>query len=113
MSPSSSINACLSGFHPQPLGLVFGYAHGRPFNAFRSLLGIAGDVTAPTYAELYSGAWQHLHVGGVGRNRIGKDQWKRAHDFIDDPNLNGGGRSHSGLTREPYHASWCFGVGRT
>jgi transposase-like protein len=25
-----------------------------PFNAFRSLLGIAGDVTAPTYAELYS-----------------------------------------------------------
>lgn len=25
-----------------------------PFNAFRSLLGIAGDVTAPTYTELYS-----------------------------------------------------------
>ena len=25
-----------------------------PFNAFRSLLGIAGDVSAPTYAELYS-----------------------------------------------------------
>ena len=23
-----------------------------PFNAFRSLLGIVGDVTAPTYAEL-------------------------------------------------------------
>jgi tripartite-type tricarboxylate transporter receptor subunit TctC len=42
------VHACLSGFHPQPLGLVFGYAHGRPFNAFRSLLGIAGDVTAPT-----------------------------------------------------------------
>ena len=30
-----------------------------PFNAFRSLLGIAGDVIAPTYAELYSGDWQH------------------------------------------------------
>ena len=30
-----------------------------PFNAFRSLLGIAGDVTAPTYDELYSGAWKH------------------------------------------------------
>lgn len=30
-----------------------------PFNAFRSLLGIAGDVTAPTYAELYSGIWDH------------------------------------------------------
>ncbi len=25
-----------------------------PFNAFRSLLGIAGRVTAPTYAELYA-----------------------------------------------------------
>lgn len=25
-----------------------------PFNAFRSLLGIAGDVTTPTYAELYT-----------------------------------------------------------
>jgi hypothetical protein len=25
-----------------------------PSNAFRSLLGIAGDVTAPTYAELYA-----------------------------------------------------------
>lgn len=25
-----------------------------PFNAFRSLLGIAGDVTAPTYAEIYA-----------------------------------------------------------
>src|SRR5271165_817010 len=30
-----------------------------PFNAFRSLLGIAGDAAAPTYAELYSGQWQH------------------------------------------------------
>ena len=30
-----------------------------PFNAFRSLLGIAGDISAPTYAELYSGIWVH------------------------------------------------------
>jgi hypothetical protein len=30
-----------------------------PFNAFRSLLGIAGDARAPTYAELYSGDWTH------------------------------------------------------
>jgi hypothetical protein len=30
-----------------------------PFNAFRSLLGIAGDVKTPTYAELYSGHWTH------------------------------------------------------
>jgi len=27
---------------------------GRLFNAFRSLPGIAGGVTAPTYAELYA-----------------------------------------------------------
>jgi len=30
-----------------------------PFNAFRSLLGIAGNVAAPTYAGLYSGEWSH------------------------------------------------------
>ncbi len=30
-----------------------------PFNAFRPLLGIAGDVVAPTYAEPYSGDWAH------------------------------------------------------
>ena len=37
-----------------------------PFNAFRSLLGIAGGVTAPTYAELYSGAWKHPTSWGCG-----------------------------------------------
>jgi transposase-like protein len=37
-----------------------------PFNAFRSLLGIAGDATAPTYAELYSGEWQHARCSGCG-----------------------------------------------
>ena len=30
-----------------------------PFNAFRSLLGIAGEVKAPTSAELYSGDREH------------------------------------------------------
>ena len=45
-----------------------------PFNAFRSLLGIAGDVTAPTYAELYSGAWQHPTCWGVGNNRTARCQ---------------------------------------
>jgi transposase-like protein len=30
-----------------------------PFSAFRSLLGIAGDASAPTYDDLYSGKWQH------------------------------------------------------
>jgi hypothetical protein len=28
-----------------------------PFNAFRSLLGMAGGMQAPTFAELYSGNW--------------------------------------------------------
>jgi transposase-like protein/predicted RNA-binding Zn-ribbon protein involved in translation (DUF1610 family) len=31
----------------------------HPFNAFRSLLGIAGDASAPTYDALYSGKWHH------------------------------------------------------
>ena len=30
-----------------------------PFNAFRSLLGIATEVGSPTYGELYSGSWKH------------------------------------------------------
>lgn len=30
-----------------------------PFNAFRSLLGIAGEVAAPTFDALYSGEWEH------------------------------------------------------
>jgi hypothetical protein len=34
-----------------PLSVWFWAAY---LNAFRSLLGIAGDVTAPTYAELYA-----------------------------------------------------------
>ena len=38
-----------------------------PFNAFRSLLGIAGDKTAPTYAELYSGDWKHPTFSRYGR----------------------------------------------
>ena len=35
-----------------------------PFNAFRSLLGIAGGANAPTYAELYSGEWSHPTFSG-------------------------------------------------
>lgn len=37
-----------------------------PFNAFRSLLGIAGNATAPTYAGLYSGEWKHPTCSGCG-----------------------------------------------
>jgi hypothetical protein len=38
-----------------------------PFNAFRSLLGIAGRAEAPTYADLYSGTWKHPTSGGCLR----------------------------------------------
>jgi transposase-like protein len=37
-----------------------------PFNAFRSLLGIAGSVSAPTYSDLYSGNWRHTSPSGYG-----------------------------------------------
>ena len=57
-----------------PLGLAylneFTFRFNRrfyPFNAFRSLLGIAGDTSAPTYAELYSGEWRHPTCSGHGR----------------------------------------------
>ena len=38
-----------------------------PFNAFRSLLGIASSTNAPTYDDLYSGNWQHTKCSGYGR----------------------------------------------
>ena len=40
-----------------------------PFNACRPLLGIAGDTSAPTYAELYASwtEWRHPTCSGHGR----------------------------------------------
>jgi hypothetical protein len=38
-----------------------------PFNTFLALLGIAGGAEAPTYADLYSGAWEHPTSGDAGR----------------------------------------------
>jgi transposase-like protein len=38
-----------------------------PFNAFRSLLGIAGGAESPTFAELYSGDWVHPTFSGCLR----------------------------------------------
>jgi len=35
-----------------------------PFNAFRSLLGIATEVAAPTFDALYSGEWHHPKCSG-------------------------------------------------
>ena len=67
-----------------PIGILHGVSHQHlqaylneftirfnrrfyPFNAFRSLLGIAGDTSDPTYAELYSGEWRHPTCSGHGR----------------------------------------------
>lgn len=41
-----------------------GFTCRYPFNAFRSLLGIAGGAAAPPYAELYSGDWTHPTCSG-------------------------------------------------
>jgi len=38
-----------------------------PFNAFRSLLGLASGAESPTYAELYSGDWVHPTFSGCLR----------------------------------------------
>lgn len=35
-----------------------------PFNGFRSLLGLGAVAEAPTYDELYSGAWEHPVAAG-------------------------------------------------
>jgi hypothetical protein len=53
---------------PQRIHLPLQHFNRRfyPFNAFRSLLGIAGGITAPTYAELYFGAWKHPTSWGCG-----------------------------------------------
>jgi hypothetical protein len=37
-----------------------------PFNAFRSLLGIGGEVAAPTYRELYDHEWTHPTASSHG-----------------------------------------------
>lgn len=34
----------------------------NPLNSFRSLMGIAGGATAPTYKALYSGLWEHPRI---------------------------------------------------
>ncbi|TGQ69540.1 IS1595 family transposase [Mesorhizobium sp. M00.F.Ca.ET.186.01.1.1] len=66
------LRGCHHGVSPQHLQAYlneFTFRFNRrfyPFNAFRSLLGIGGEVSAPTYAELYSGMWQHPTASGHG-----------------------------------------------
>ena len=54
---SRGIHHGVSPQHPQAYFNEFTFRFNRrfyPFNAFRALLGITADVTAPTYAELYA-----------------------------------------------------------
>lgn len=70
----SNLKTWLNGTHhgvsPQHLQAYlneFAFRFNRrhyPFNAFRSLLGLAGGAEAPTYASLYSGDWQHPSFAG-------------------------------------------------
>ncbi len=59
------LRGCHHGVSPQHLQAYlneFAFRFNRrfyPFNAFRSLLGIGGQVPAPTYEGLYSGGWKH------------------------------------------------------
>ena len=68
----SWLRGCHHGVSPQHLQAYlneFTFRFNRrfyPFNAFRSLLGIGGEVSAPTYAALYSGEWEHPTVSGHG-----------------------------------------------
>ena len=57
----------LSAKHLQAYLNEFAFRFNRrfyPYNAFRSLLGIAGEVDAPTFAALYSGEWRHPICSG-------------------------------------------------
>jgi hypothetical protein len=71
MSKLLQVLAIVVGKHLQAYLNKFTFRFNRrfhPFNAFRSLLGIAGGVDAPTYADLYSGAWTHpTSRGCLGR----------------------------------------------
>lgn len=68
----SNLKAWLGGIHhgvgPQHLQAYlneFVFRFNRwfyPFNAFRSLLGIGAGAESPTYAELYSGEWEHPNL---------------------------------------------------
>ena len=70
----SNLKTWLTGVHPgvsakhlQAYLNEFTFRFNRrfyPFNAFRSLLGIAGEVAAPTFGALYSGEWRHPICSG-------------------------------------------------
>ena len=70
LKTGSTASITVSAKHLQAYLNEFTFRFNRrfyPFNAFRSLLGIAGDVEAPTYAELYSGTWKHPTCSGCLR----------------------------------------------
>jgi hypothetical protein len=68
----SWLRGCHHGVSPQHLQAYlneFAFRFNRrfyPFNAFRSLLGIGGEVAAPTYRELYDHEWTHPTASAHG-----------------------------------------------
>ena len=75
---AAKFNLCLSGCNPQPLGLVFGHAHGRS-PAWRS--------SAPTIAPRISATFSRRR--GL-RRLLGEDSLERR---VHLPPLSGGGRA--------------------
>ena len=72
----SGIHHGVSHQHTQAYLNEFTFRFNRrfyPFNAFRSLLGIAGDVTAPLTPSFTRAIGSTLDVVGVGDNRIGTE----------------------------------------
>jgi hypothetical protein len=67
MTSLSVIHHGVSAKHLQAYLNEFTFRFNRrfyPFNAFRSLLGIAGEVAAPTFGALYSGEGRHPIYSG-------------------------------------------------
>jgi transposase-like protein len=66
----SWLRGCHHGVSPQHLQAYlneYAFRFNRrfyPFNSFRSLLGIGGRCTGPTYEGLYSGGWEHPRCSG-------------------------------------------------
>jgi hypothetical protein len=66
---SESLTGCARNAQLQAYLNEFTFRFNRrfyPFNAFRSLLGIAGGTVAPTFDGLYSGEWEHPTFSGFG-----------------------------------------------
>jgi hypothetical protein len=69
-----------------------------PFNAFRSLLGIAGNIEAPTVRELYLGEWQRPTYRGYRRSQAA-EKGPTAAMRSENDRRRGGGRASAAALR--------------